>query len=326
METNSSAAELAASIADKVISGVRTDIGNLMLQMFAPRMWVTRDDYARRYGLSYEEIRTREKNMPSAKMQLILDNVNAVLQAHGLKIKAVEDLDNVRGVGAQALKEIASDGGEAEDDDFTYEWPTDALHGLLDGDASKVSLIESLLSRIDELEESLPSRIRELEKSRIGEIFWWSKSSPPANSLFCNGAAISREEYADLFAIIGTAFGAGNGSATFNIPDLRGYFIRGYDPNNVRDPSGSGRGFGKGQAATQIPTMRSHRTSSSRYIIYPNSPTVDVTIYTDEHDGNTGAELYCRTSNMASISTTTYPTRHKVRPVNINLLPCIRAK
>lgn len=45
--------------------------------------------------------------------------------------------------------------------------------------------------------------------------------------LLCDGSAVSRETYADLFAVIGTTFGAGDGSTTFNLPDLRGRFIQG---------------------------------------------------------------------------------------------------
>lgn len=49
----------------------------------------------------------------------------------------------------------------------------------------------------------------------------------PSGFLACDGAAVSRTTYAALFAAIGTAFGAGDGSTTFNVPDLRGIFVRG---------------------------------------------------------------------------------------------------
>ena len=45
----------------------------------------------------------------------------------------------------------------------------------------------------------------------------------------------SRTTYANLFNVIGTSFGAGNGSTTFNVPDLRGYFIRGWDNGKGTD-------------------------------------------------------------------------------------------
>jgi microcystin-dependent protein len=49
----------------------------------------------------------------------------------------------------------------------------------------------------------------------------WSDSSIPTGFLECDGAAVSRSTYADLFAIVGTTYGSGDGSTTFNVPDLQ---------------------------------------------------------------------------------------------------------
>jgi microcystin-dependent protein len=57
---------------------------------------------------------------------------------------------------------------------------------------------------------------------KIGDTIWSSRSAAPAQWLACDGAAVSRTTYADLFAAIGTAFGVGNGTTTFNLPDARG--------------------------------------------------------------------------------------------------------
>jgi|TARA_R100000081_G_C4740033_1_gene128383 microcystin-dependent protein len=54
-----------------------------------------------------------------------------------------------------------------------------------------------------------------------GLIIPWTDSSVPTGFLECNGAAVSRSTYADLFAVIGTTYGAGNGSTTFTLPDLQ---------------------------------------------------------------------------------------------------------
>ena len=61
----------------------------------------------------------------------------------------------------------------------------------------------------------------------IGAILAFGGSSAPAGWLLCQGQAISRTTYAALFAVIGTAFGAGDGSTTFNVPDLRESTIKG---------------------------------------------------------------------------------------------------
>ncbi len=61
----------------------------------------------------------------------------------------------------------------------------------------------------------------------VGLISTYGGSVAPVGWLICNGAAISRTTYADLFAVIGTTYGVGDGSTTFNLPDLRGVFVRG---------------------------------------------------------------------------------------------------
>jgi microcystin-dependent protein len=71
-----------------------------------------------------------------------------------------------------------------------------------------------------------------------------ARNTAPAGWLKANGAAISRTTYADLFAAIGTSFGAGDGTTTFNVPDLRGEFLRAWDDGRGVD---TGRVFGSFQ-------------------------------------------------------------------------------
>lgn len=63
----------------------------------------------------------------------------------------------------------------------------------------------------------------------IGSVSYFAGSTPPERWLECDGAAVSRVTYAALFAVISTTFGVGDGSTTFNLPDLRGEFVRGWD-------------------------------------------------------------------------------------------------
>ena len=59
--------------------------------------------------------------------------------------------------------------------------------------------------------------------------------------LVCDGTSLSRDEYSELFAVIGDAFGAGDRINTFNLPDLRGRFPRGVDGGSGRDPDVNSR-------------------------------------------------------------------------------------
>lgn len=67
----------------------------------------------------------------------------------------------------------------------------------------------------------------------VGVVKMYAGSTAPAGYLMCDGTAVDRTTYAALFAAIGTAYGTGDGSTTFNLPDLRG-----------RSPMGAGQGSG----------------------------------------------------------------------------------
>lgn len=74
-----------------------------------------------------------------------------------------------------------------------------------------------------------------------GIILPYAAETAPKGFLNCDGSAISRTIYADLFAIIGETHGQGDNSTTFNIPDYQGRFLRGWDNSTGRDPDAAGR-------------------------------------------------------------------------------------
>jgi len=69
---------------------------------------------------------------------------------------------------------------------------------------------------------------------------WAANGNLPTGFLLCNGASVSRTTYADLFNVIGTAFGTASGG-TFNLPDFQGRFLRGRDNSAGRDPDAASR-------------------------------------------------------------------------------------
>ncbi|MCP4136766.1 MAG: hypothetical protein GY754_37700 [bacterium] len=72
----------------------------------------------------------------------------------------------------------------------------------------------------------------------VGSIapFAGPKDKVPGGWLFCDGSSVSRSEYSALFNVITTSWGVGNGSSTFNLPDLRGMFLRGVSDGSGVDP------------------------------------------------------------------------------------------
>ena len=68
-------------------------------------------------------------------------------------------------------------------------------------------------------------------RSEVGTIKPWGKTTAPNGYLLCDGSAVSRTTYAELFAILSTTYGVGDGSLTFNVPQLQGKTPQGYDGN-----------------------------------------------------------------------------------------------
>ncbi len=93
---------------------------------------------------------------------------------------------------------------------------------------------------------AVQAAIDALKADRRGTIYANSLNTPRPGSLACDGTAVSRTTYAALFALIGTTWGAGDGSTTFNLPDLRGEFLRGIDNGRGVDTS---RGFATAQTS-----------------------------------------------------------------------------
>ena len=84
-----------------------------------------------------------------------------------------------------------------------------------------------------------------------GTVLYFAGQTAPAGWLKANGAAVSRTAYAALFAAIGTTYGAGDGRSTFNLPDLRGEFIRGWD-------DGRGVDSPRPMGSAQVDAVRQH--------------------------------------------------------------------
>lgn len=163
----------------------------------------------------------------------------------------------------------------------------------------------SLATRIATEFNSVREEITDIRNSNTsgllaGTIIAFGGQNTPTGYLKCNGALVSRTIYADLFAAIGTTFGIGDGSTTFALPDLRGYFPRGWDDGRGIDP---GRVFGSNQADE----LKSHR-------------------HTDPYQINGGVYNYLGTYTHGNGATSYsgYEGGTETRPKNIALLYCIK--
>lgn len=161
---------------------------------------------------------------------------------------------------------------------------------------------------------TISTHTHNIEPFPIGSISFHASSTAPSGFLKCNGANVSRTTYADLFAIIGTAFGTGDGSTTFTLPDLRGEFVRGWDNGRGVDTS---RVFGSAQADA----FASHRHGDKDWFYYHN----DQQSYHGPgsiipHLTYSGHMYYANRGGSVSAAVGGTETR----PRNIALLACIR--
>src|SRR5210317_1533535 len=100
----------------------------------------------------------------------------------------------------------------------------------------------------------------------------WSDSSVPSGFLECDGSAVSRGTYADLFAIVGTTYGSGDGSTTFNVPDLQDNVAVGKSGTKNLGSSGGANtvtstgnvGGSTANATLSTPQLASHSHPSGR--------------------------------------------------------------
>lgn len=87
-----------------------------------------------------------------------------------------------------------------------------------------------------------------------GTVVQWTTNTAPGNWLICDGTAVSRTTYATLFAAIGTTYGVGNGSTTFNLPDMRGRVVVGKNTGTFATLGGTGGAETVTLDVTQIPS------------------------------------------------------------------------
>lgn len=144
-----------------------------------------------------------------------------------------------------------------------------------------------------------------------GTVVAWTTDTALAGTLECDGSAVSRTTYAGLFGVIGVIYGSGNGTTTFNLPDYRGRFLRGFDNSAGVDPDAGSR-TDRGDSTTgdavgteQADEFESHTHGLAEVL---NAPT-----------SGSGAKI----TGAGSDDVTDATGGNETRPVNTAVMYCI---
>ncbi|WP_349305003.1 phage tail protein [Neisseria sp. Marseille-Q6792] len=158
-----------------------------------------------------------------------------------------------------------------------------------------------------------------------GAVMYFAGQTAPTGWLKANGAAVSRTAYAALFAAIGTTYGTGDGRTTFNLPDLRGEFIRGWDDGRGID---SRRALGSGQSDAirnitgKLDSGQNGALQLFDYIETTGAFGVEKSWKQWTAESNSGNDNIPRAITFDA--SRVVPTANENRPRNIALLACIK--
>lgn len=162
---------------------------------------------------------------------------------------------------------------------------------------------------VSEKSKKIKARTIEKRMRPPGEIAPFMLSSAPTGWLACDGSAVSRTTYADLFSAVGEIFGDGDESTTFNLPDLQGYFLRGWDNGAGNDPDAADRtDRGDGTDGDVIGSIQQDELKEHRH-----SP-----------GGGSGDRGYKYLAGQGYAGYGGYAGGNETRPKNINVLYCIK--
>ncbi len=202
--------------------------------------------------------------------------------------------------------------------------PLDAITGLTDALAGKAAVSHThTLANITDAGSAagydvgtgagqLPTNA-DIAILPVGASIIWDGDAPPDGFLERDGAVISRTAYAALFAVLGTRFGAGDGSTTFNLPDNRGEFLRGWDHGRGVDPDSTTRTdrgdgtIGDANGTRQNDALRSHTHEINDWI-----------------SGGTAREMTESGFGKISAKQTSAYGGAETRPRNVSVMYCIK--
>ena len=165
-----------------------------------------------------------------------------------------------------------------------------------------------------------------LVPTQVGFVGWYAGPEPPEGYLYCDGSAIGRETYSELFEAVGTLYGAGDGAETFNLPDARGVFFRGDGGENNAE-----MGVRQGDAIRDIvgafiirPWTGGGGAPSDTVLAASGALYEDGTVEPGTSHGIQTNTSITGGQKVDFHASRVVPTAAENRPINLAMKPCIR--
>ena len=221
-------------------------------------------------------------------MDTVIVEIEEIYEAQGTKINVV--FGNNIPTLADKIKIISNQqqGGVSQGD-------SPAFMGIPTAPTAAVNTDTNQLATTAFVKDQVPA----------GQVSHFAMASAPSGWLKADGALVSRATYAALYAAIGIVFGAGDGLTTFNLPDMRGSFVRGLD-------NGKGLDTGRVLGSYQVDAFKSHGHPLDIYIDHTGAGT------------NQGILAPMSVQNVATPYNAQTNGDIETRPKNIALLACIK--
>lgn len=179
---------------------------------------------------------------------------------------------------------------------------------------------------VDEALATAEARLTFLEScaaSQIGDIEPFAMGAVPFGYLECTGAAVSRATYAGLFAVVGTMFGPGNGSTTFNLPELRGESVKGAAVSDTPGTMQAGQVGAHAHTATAAnSTTHTHTATTSGAGTHSHTATAanSASHTHTETDGTTGTNSANHTHSWSDTTSSAGAHTHTVSTVSSSVV------
>jgi microcystin-dependent protein len=231
----------------------------------------------------------------------------------GLEVEAAPkygnaaNADTLGGSGRAEVIAAAQAGTAADANHLAGKTEAEIVAEALSGTAANASKLEGKTKA-----EVVAEAVGAVSSLPAGAVIAVASETVPAGYLECNGAAVSRTTYASLYSAIGVIHGSGDGSTTFNLPDYRGRFLRGWDHAAGRDPDKAGRTAMAtgGQTGDHVGSVQADQFKSHAHAI-------------DTGSGGSGSYPSASCSSSGSFASGS-SGGNETRPVNAGVMYCIK--